>query len=173
MHPMKIKNIILSSLVFLSSVAPNSAHAEDASILNPSGIFINGLSHHFKDHDQQPVNLGLGIYYNIHNKPAWLSFTSNNKLAIEFDAYNDSYNDFGYAGGISWKRSLVGDSFYFGLKAGLIHEDEASKDAWYLIPYIVPFVELRNGSIGVRSMLIPPVGKVSDGYVTLQLMIDF
>jgi hypothetical protein len=172
-QPINILNIIFSLLVFSIFFAMNSARGEEPSILKPSGIFINGLSHHFKDHGQQSVNPGIGIYYYISNKPSWLTFADDDKLAIEFDAYSDSYSDFGYAGGISWKRSLIGDKIYLGLKAGLIHEDVASKNSWYLIPYIVPFAEIRNGSFGIRSMLVPPVGNITDGYVTLQFMVDF
>lgn len=170
---MKISNIIFFALASQSLFAMNSARGEEPSIFRPSGVFINGLSHHFKNHGQQSVNLGIGVYYYINNKPSWLTFTDKDKLAIEFDAYSDSYDDFGYAGGLSWKRSLISDNLYFGLKAGLIHEDVASRKSWYLIPYIVPFAEIRNGSFGIRSMLVPPVGKVTDGYVTLQFMVDF
>ena len=152
----------------------NSAKADELSVTNPSGVFVNGLSYHFKDHGQEAFNPGLGVFYNLQNKVPSLGFLNDEKLALEFDAYSDSYRDFGFALGVSWKRSLVDDRIFYGLKVGLVHEDNASKadNAGYLVPYVVPFIELKQGSFGVRSMLIPPLGDITDGYVTLQFIVD-
>ncbi len=170
---MKTVRLLTALIAITNVVAVSSAKADEVSITNPSGIFINGLSYHFKDHGQQSVNLGLGVFYNLQNQVPSLVFLNEEKIALEFDAYSDSYGDFGYAGGLSWKRSLISDKMFYGLKVGLVHEDNASKNAGYFIPYIVPFLELKHGLVGVRSMLIPPLGDITDGYVTLQFLVDF
>ncbi len=169
---MKIVSLLIALVVIGNSLVVDSANADEVKITNPWGIFINGFSYHFEDLNQQPVNLGLGVYYNLQNQVPWMGFLNKEKLALEFDVYDDSYNDIGFAIGVTWKTSLVADNVYFGLKAGLVHEDNASENAGYLIPGIVPFLELRGGSFGVRSMLVPPVGDITHGYVTLQFIVD-
>ncbi len=163
---------IVSLFVLYLGQTSCCALADSFDISQPSGIFINGLSYHFKDLNQQSVNLGAGVYYKFKNDMELLGVFDAKKMAIEFDAYDDSYGDFGYAAGVSWKANLI-NNLFIGFKTGLVHEDNASKSSGlYLIPYAVPFLEFRRGAFGIRSMLVPPLGKITNGYVTLQLSVD-
>ncbi len=137
-------------------------------------LHINLASYHFSRDGQNEENYGLGFSYQV----GWLqsdnSVLNGTQIAFESDYYRDSHESPGFALGLALQNGLA-RSLDWGLKLGLVHEDKASRDAGsYLVPYLVPYLETDfKFPVNMRLTVVPPVGSLTNGFLSVQFMVDF
>jgi hypothetical protein len=158
----------------VSSACADQPVVANANKYNPWTLHINGFAYHFKRNGQNEENYGAGFSYGFTPIKSEITLLNNSRLSVEFDGYRDSYNKFGYSGGVVWQRPVF-NTVDLGLRAGLVHEDNAAeKSGLYVIPYLLPFVESRfNFPVNLRATFVPPIGNITNGMMVFQFMVDF
>ncbi|RKX33139.1 MAG: hypothetical protein DRP71_10910 [Verrucomicrobia bacterium] len=139
-------------------------------------LHLNGLSFHIggSSNDLNELNYGLGFSYDLGRLSSGSRVLNNAVFTFSADIYRDSFYDLGYAFGVALQNRLIGP-IDFGLQVGLIHEDNlVDKSGWYLHPYLFPFLETTfDFPVNCRVILIPPVGDLTEGVVTVQFLVRF
>ena len=139
-------------------------------------LHLNGLSTHFggSANDLNEVNWGIGGGYDLGRLASESVITNGAVFSLSVDFYSDSFSQPGYAFGVALQNKLVGP-IDLGFQVGLIHEDNlVDKGGWYLTPFLFPYLETRfDFPVNLRMSLIPPLGTLTKGVLTLQALIRF
>lgn len=135
---------------------------------------INGIALHFDGGDDtNEQNWGLGIQRSLGVVENKESLFAGWRKFWDVDVYKDSYSDIAMSATFGLQRPLV-RYLDFGLRAGLVYEKGLKRKAGSpLIPAVLPFFETRfNKRISLRATVVPPISSLTDGLVSLQLIID-
>ncbi|MEZ5276960.1 MAG: hypothetical protein R3F07_11320 [Opitutaceae bacterium] len=139
-------------------------------------LHLNGLSSHFggSSNDLNEVNWGLGAGYDLGRLGSESRILNGAVVSLSVDFYSDSFSEPGYAFGVALQNKLAGP-IDLGFQVGLIHEDNLmDKGSWYLTPFLVPYLETTfDFPVNLRMSLIPPIGDLTKGVLTLQALIRF
>lgn len=164
--------ILVNALLLIGSPALGEGTVRNDFSATTFSLHLNGASYHFSRDGQNEENYGVGLSYHFKKIQSKNRILNESQVAYEVDVYHDSYTETGFATGFSWKRRM-GDFLDWGLKAGLVHEEHASAETgMFVIPFVVPFVESNwTFPVNIRMMVTPPVGDITNGMLTFQLMI--
>ena len=134
------------------------------------------MSYHFgrSSNEINERNWGLGFGYDFGRLRSESRILDGAVFSFNADVYSDSFSEFGYAFGVSVQNKLIGP-IDLGLIAGLIHENNVvDKGGWYLTPYLLPFLETTfDFPVNARLTLVPPLGSLTEGFLTLQAVVRF
>ncbi len=140
---------------------------------NKYALHLNGLTYHFcTDRDDlNETNWGLGIEYDLYTIESSNKLFNGAIIALEADAYSDSFSESGYAFGAIIQQNVC-SNLDFGLRAGFIHEANLQeKSGYYLFPYLLPYLQTSfDSSFNYRLTYVPPVQ--SNGFLALQVIVD-
>lgn len=163
-------NLTLFILLVFAAGFSLRAQAEEISggeqDINKLFLHLNGYAVHFNgNEDENNFLIGTGFTYN------WRHFQKFDILAsIEVDVFKDSNEKISALAGISFVKNLGLASV--GLNAHIMYKDSFIDDAGTpILPLVLPFVELGQGSIRLRMFYIPPIRTANDHQVDFQLLI--
>jgi hypothetical protein len=139
-------------------------------------LHLNGLSYHFggSDNEINELNYGLGFTYDLGRLSSESRVLNNAVFTLNADIYRDSFSELGFAFGVGIQNKLIGP-IDLGFQVGIVHENNlVDKGGGYLFPYLFPYVETTfDFPVNCRVMLIPPVGGLTEGVLTLQFLVRF
>jgi hypothetical protein len=161
--------IALLFVPFSISLAQESGFSDNTYRLQISGI---GL-HFDKGKSTNEENWGLGFQRSLGIIESEESLFTGWRKFWELDVYKDSYSDAALSAAFGVQRS-VARYLDFGLRAGLVYERGLKKNAGTpLIPALLPFIETSfNIPLSLRATVVPPISTLTDGLISLQLIVD-
>ena len=160
---------VLLLVPFSISFAQESGSSDDAFRLQ-----INGIGLHFdKGKNTNQENWGLGIQRSLGIIESEESLFTGWRKFWELDVYKDSYSDAALSSAFGVQRS-VARYLDFGFRAGLVYERGLKKSAGSpIFPALLPFIETSfDIPVNLRATVVPPISSLTDGLVSLQLIVD-